>query len=119
MELNNKIIGLELIEIQKKRSLVELLLKDRKTNKTISITFRGLLFESPYPVLNRKVKILELNNTLGFKAVTQLRFLGLDPMPYNQLYIEMEGSTNVHKIELICVSMSFNLKTKRSLVKVH
>jgi hypothetical protein len=112
--LDQYIVGLELIEINKKRVQIDLIFRDRRTNRKFVLSYKGFLFETPNPVLNKKVQRIELNNTPGFKAITQLRFQGINPMAYKELLIQMESSTNEHKVELICVSIAFNLKPLRS-----
>src|SRR5687767_5400243 len=101
MELSDVIIGTKLNEIQKKSDDVKLVFEDTKTNKVYILTFKGLLFESSAPTLNRRVKSIQLNNTLGFRATSQLRHLNRNPENYRQLFIQMVGSDDNHKLELL------------------
>lgn len=117
MDIDDQIVGLELIQIQKRGTTIELIFRDRKTNKKIDLTYKGLLFETPSPVLNKRVRRIGLNKTLGFKATTQLRLQGIEPISFNQLFIEMEGSTPEHKFELIGAFKEYKIKTKRTTTK--
>jgi hypothetical protein len=108
-----KLIGTELIEIQKINTQVQLIFRDRRVNTKIALAFRGLLFESISSVLNKKVQNIEIKYTLGFKALTQLRFLNEDVSHYGELLIQMKGHTEEFKMELICVSTEFKFRKLR------
>lgn len=111
MELKDKLTGYQLIKIEKGISVVKLTFEDKKSRKRISMTFSGLLFETPFPALNRVVERIEFRNTLGFKAMTQLRQLDYPVDKYGQLLIEMSGSNSESKIELICVYQKYRIRT--------
>lgn len=101
MEINNLIIGSRLHEIQKRPDEVKLVFGNSNSPKAYVLTFRGLLFETPGILLNKKVKNIQLDNRLGFRALSHLRLLDRDPKNYKQLFIQMEGSDEDNKLELI------------------
>jgi hypothetical protein len=107
MDINN-ITDSQLVEITKKPSNNELVFRLRN-RKNIKLNFKGLMFETTYPAINRKVKHIELRRVLGFKGLTQLRHTGQDPKGYQQLLIQM-GEENEDKIELICVFKTYKLE---------
>lgn len=113
MELSDVIIGTRLNEIQKKSDDVKLVFEDTKTNKVYILTFKGLLFETSAPTLNRRVKNIQLNNTLGFRATSQLRHLNRNPENYRQLFIQMEGSDDNHKLELLGALRNYRVSPRR------
>lgn len=113
MELNN-IIGYRLTEIQKKAKETTLLFNKRGTGEKFKLSYeRGLLFETPTPVTDKKVINVDLKTVLGFKAMTELRNQNMNPNDFQQLLIEMEGSTSDYKIELICVFRQHKLRRIR------
>jgi hypothetical protein len=95
MELNNVIVGTKLNEIQKKSDEVKLVFENH------ILIFKGLLFETSASTLNKRVKNVQVNNTLGFRATSQLRHLNRNPENYRQLFIQMEGSDDDNKLELL------------------
>lgn len=109
-DLTQELVGLELMQIQKKNSQIELLFRDRKHNKKTVLTFKGMLFETPSSALNKKVQHVERNRNIGFKALTQLRTQNLDVSKYEELLIQMQGNTQEFKIELLCVSDDFKFR---------
>lgn len=110
MELNN-IIGYRLTEIKKKAKEITLLFSKRGTGEKLKLSYEnGLLFETPTPVTDKKVIKINLKTVLGFKAITELRNQNMNPSEFQQLLIEMEGSTSDYKIELICVFRQHKLK---------
>ena len=110
MELN-KLIGYRLTEIQKTPKQTKLLFSKRGISEKLQLSYeKGLLFETPSPVTDKKVLKVDLKTVLGFKAMTELRNQELTPSEYQQLLIEMEGSTSDYKIELICVFRQHNLR---------
>lgn len=110
MELNN-IIGYKLTEIQKKAKETILLFSKRGTGEKLKLSYnRGLLFETPTPATDKKVIKVDLKTVLGFKAMTELRNQNMNPNEFQQLLIEMEGSTSDYKIELICVFRQHKLR---------
>ena len=111
MELKNKLTGCLLIKIQKGITDVKLTFEDKKSKRRLSMSFSGLLFETPFPAINRTVERIEFRNTLGFKAMTQLCQLGFPIDKYGQLLIEMSGSNSENKIELICVFEKYRIRT--------
>ncbi len=113
MEINNVIVGSKLNEIQKKPDEVKLVFENLKTNKLYILTFKGLLFETSRSALNKKVKNIQLNKTLGFRAISQLRYLNRNPENYRQLFIQMDGSNEENKIELIGALRNFTILPKR------
>lgn len=114
MELNNVIVGTRLNEIQKKSNDVKLVFENTKTNKTYILTFKGLLFETSAPTLNKRVKNIQLNNTVGFRAASQLRYLNLNPENYRQLFIQMENSNDNNKLELLGALKNNSIKLQQS-----
>lgn len=102
MELDNRIVGYELKEIQKRDFNTKLIFRNPHNGQHYNFTFEGLFFETPFPVLNKKVERIELSDDVGFKARTQLVYLGYNPWDYKELVIKMSGSTPEYKSELIC-----------------
>lgn len=113
MELSEKIVGTKLNEIQKKSDEVKLVFEDTKTNKIYVLTFKGLLFETSNPTLNKRVKDIHLNNNLGFRAISQLRHLNRNPNNYRQLFIQMEGSNDNNKLELLGALTNYKVSPRR------
>jgi hypothetical protein len=113
MELANVIIGTRLNEIQKKADDVKLVFHNTKTNKVYVLTFKGLLFETSAPTLNKRVKNVQLNEHLGFRATSQLKYLKRNPDNYRQLFIQMEGSDNNNKFELLGAMSNFKVSPRR------
>lgn len=107
----NNIIGSELSQISKTSDKVNLVFKNYRDGNNIILVFNGLVFETTISALNKKVKRTELKNILGFKAVVQLGYQGIESSGYKQLLIEMEGSSNENKIELICVLKNYKMKS--------
>ena len=112
IELTNTIIGLKLIEINKNVDDIKMIFEDVNSNVVYILTFKGYLFETGYVALNKRVEHANLRRTLGFKAVTQLRYEGENPAEFKQLLIQMEGSDDENKIEIISVFKEFSLTTK-------
>ncbi len=113
MERSEVIIGTKLNVIQKKDDDVKLVFVDTKAKKLHVLTFEGLLFETSSPTLNKRVKNIQLNNTLGFRAISQLRQLKRNPENYHQLFIQMEGSDDNHKLELLGAFKSYKISSRR------
>ena len=110
MELRSDVIvGTTLSEIQKKSDGVKLVFEDAKSKKAYVLTFEGLLFESSAPTLNKRVGNIQLNDTLGFRAISQLRHMKQDPENYRQLFIQMEGSDDQNKLELIAALRHYKI----------
>lgn len=103
------IIDTKLIAINKTDSNNDLIFEKPKSRTKFRLEFKGLLFETPYPVLNKKVENINLEQAPGFKALTQLKFLRLNPSGYKQLLIQMHDLNSEHKIELICVFKNIKL----------
>lgn len=113
MEINNVIVGSKLNEIQKKPDEVKLVFEDMKSHKIYVLTFNGLLFETAGLILNKKVRNIQLKDRLGFRALSNLRSLDISPKDYQQLYIQMEGSSEDNKLELIGAMRNFRLSPRR------
>lgn len=107
MELNNVIVGTKLNEIQKKSDEVKLVFENH------ILIFKGLLFETSASTLNKRVKNVQLNNTLGFRAISQLRHLNRNPENYRQLFIQMEGSDDNNKLELLGALRNYRILPRR------
>lgn len=112
MELDNVIVGSKLSEIQKKSDEVKLVFENSKTSEAYVLTFKGLLLETSASTLNRRVKNVQLNNTLGFRATSQLRHLHRNPENYRQLFIQMEGSDDNNKLELLGILRSYRVSPR-------
>ena len=117
MELDQVIIGTKLNEIQKKADGIRLVFENTRTNKIYVLSFKGLLFETSNPTLNRRVKNIQLNKNLGFRALSQLRHLNRNPENYRQLFIQMEGSDDNNKLELLGALRSYTVKPRRQAVR--
>lgn len=113
MELSEIIVGTKLNEIQKKSDDVRLVFENTKSNKVYVLTFKGLLFETSNPTLNRRVKNVKLDRTLGFRAMSQLRHLNRNPNNYRQLFIQMEGSSDDNKLELLGALRSYKVAPRK------
>ncbi len=109
MELEKKITGFKLVEIQKGIDLIKLAFENELDHNAIVLSFKGYLFETNISVLNRKVEYANLRKVLGFKAVAQLRFDHQDISKFQQLLIQMEGTDDENKIELIAVFNNYSL----------
>lgn len=114
MELSEIIIGTKLNEIQKKSDDVKLVFENTRTNKIYVLTFKGLLFETSNPTLNKRVKNIKLESTLGFRAISQLRQLNRNPDNYRQLFIQMEGSNENNKLELLGALRNYRVSPRKS-----
>ena len=118
MEVDNVIIGSRLSTIQKKPDKVKLVFENSKTKKSYVLSFRGLLFETSGSTLNRRVVKIQINRTLGFRAASQLRHLNRDPHNYRQMFIQMEGSNDDNKLELLGAFRNYKISPKKeSLLK--
>jgi hypothetical protein len=98
----------KLVEIRKTGLNTELTF-EKRSKKKLHLFFEGFLFETPYPALNRKVERIEMRHVLGFKAITSLQSQHKNPSDYKQLLIQMDQTSDDHKIELICVFKTFQL----------
>jgi hypothetical protein len=113
VKIGSTLIGSRLTEIQKKPDEVNLIFENSKINKAYILSFKGLLFETSGSTLNRKVKNIQLNDTLGFRAFSQLQHLNRNPENYRQLFIQMEGSNDDNKMELIGALRNYKISSKR------
>jgi hypothetical protein len=113
MEINNVIVGTQLNEIQKKSDEVKLVFQNQQSKKCYALTFNGLLFETSGSALNKRVKNIQFDNTLGFRAISQLRHLNKDPHKYRQIFIQMEGSDDNNKMELLAAFSDYKLSHVR------
>jgi hypothetical protein len=116
MEVDNVIIGSRLSEIKKKPDEVKLVFENSKTKKSYVLSFRGLLFETSGLTLNRRVMNIQINSTLGFRATSQLRHLNRNPHNYRQMFIQMEGSNDDNKLELLGAFRNYKISPKREAV---
>lgn len=116
MEVDNLIVGSKLSQIQKKPDEIRLIFENSKNGEGYVLRFRGLLFETNGSTINKKVKNIQFNNTLGFRATSQLRHLKRDPNNYRQIFIQMEGSNENNKLELLGAFRNYKISTKRPAV---
>jgi len=113
MEVNpTVIIGTTLSEIQKKADKVKLVFENRKTKRAFTLTFDGFLLETAGPALNKRVKDVLLSHVLGFRTASQVRSLKKDPHNYRQILIQMDGSTEEYKFELLGAFTKYKLSSK-------
>lgn len=110
----DKVVGLKLSEIQKKPDQVKLLFENTKTRRRYMMTFKGILFETTGSTLNRVVKNIRFESTVGFRAMSELRQLNRDPHNYGQVFIQMEGSGDNDKRELLGAYRNFSIAPARS-----
>jgi hypothetical protein len=118
MEINH-LEGFKLIEIRKTGDKINLIFKRSGHSQKIELSFKGLLFETSTSAITKQVERIDLKNVLGFKAITQLRHQKLNPSEYKQLLIQMEGSSEEYKIELICVFKEYKLTQHRGTTSAH
>lgn len=112
MELSD-VIGARLNEIQKKPDNVKLVFENATKNEEYILRFTGLLFETSNSALNRRVKNIQIYNTLGFRAISQLGNLKQSPAAYRQLFIQMDGSDENNKIELLGALKNYKVLPRR------
>ena len=117
MESSSIIIGAKLNEIQKKPDKVILFFENSRTKESYVLTMRGLLFETSGSTLNKKVLNIQVNKTLGYRASSQLRQLKRDPQKYKQIYIQMEGSSEENKFELLGAVRNFKISNQQHTIK--
>ena len=60
---------------------------------------------------------IQVNKTLGYRASSQLRQLKRDPQKYKQIYIQMEGSSEENKFELLGAVRNFQISNKHQTIK--
>src|ERR1700722_693127 len=102
MELDPTIIiGTTVEEIQKKPDLVKVVFENKRTRKTLTLSFDGVLLETAGSSLNKRVEDVKINQVLGFRTSTQLLSQRKNPQRYRELLIRMEGSTDDYKLELV------------------
>ena len=111
MEVNN-VIGTKLNEIQKKPDSIKLVFKNTSNGKSYVLFFDGILLETSGSSLNRKVKNIQIDEILGFKTSTQLRHLKKNPNNYKQLFIQMEGSNEDNKFELLGAFKNYKISSR-------
>jgi hypothetical protein len=117
MELNpNVIVGTTLSEIQKKSDKVKLVFEHKRTKKAFIMTFDGFLLETVGSALSKKVKDVQLSNVLGFRTSSEVRSLNKDPHKYRQMLIQMEGSTDDNKFELLGAFKNYRLSSRTNAV---
>jgi hypothetical protein len=115
MEINpSAIIGATLNEIQKKTDTVKLVFENRRTKKLFTMTFDGFLLETAGSALDRRVKDVKINQVLGFRTASQVRSLRRDPHSYRQILIQMLGSTDENKLELLGAFKTYRLSSRPS-----
>jgi hypothetical protein len=113
MEVNNVIIGAKLSEIQKKPDKVKLVFENNHTKKNYTLTFNGFLLETSDSVLNKRVKNIQFDNVLGFRVFAHLRDLNRNPQNYTQMYIQMEGSNEEKKRELLGAVRNYKISSRK------
>jgi len=122
MEVDSKlIVGATLNEIQKKTDKVKLVFENKRTKKAFTMTFDGFLLETSGSALEKKVKDVQLSHVLGFRTLSQVRTLHKKPQDYQQILIQMEGSTEDYKLELLGAfknNYRLSSKSKTSTVKL-
>jgi len=74
--------------------------------------FDGFLLETAGSALNKKVKNVNLAHVLGFRTSSQVRSLNKDPHNYRQLLIQMDGSTEDNKLELLGAFKSYKISSR-------
>jgi hypothetical protein len=109
------IIGATLNEIQKKADVVKLVFENKKARKLFTMTFDGFLLETAGSALDKRVKDVKINQVLGFRTVSQLRSLRKNPHNYRQIFIQMLGSTDENKLELLGAFKRYRLSSKPSI----
>jgi hypothetical protein len=115
MEVNpNAIIGATLNEIQKRADAVKLVFENKKTKKAFTMTFDGFLLETAGSALEKRVKDVKINQALGFRTASQVRALRKDPHGYRQILIQMLGSTEENKLELLGAFKNYKLSSRPS-----
>jgi hypothetical protein len=112
MEVNNLIIGSKLSEIQKKPDNVKLVFENSRKGKTYFLSFDGILLETSGSSLNRRVRAIQIDNTLGFRVSSQLRHLHKNPQNYQQIFIQMEGSNEANKLELLGAFKNYKILSR-------
>lgn len=114
MEVSNLIIGSTLSEIQKRADNVKLTFENSRKGKTYFLTFDGILLETSGSSLNRRVKAIQVENILGFRVSSQLRHLHKNLHDYRQIFIQMEGSNDDNKLELIGAFKRYKIYSRDS-----
>lgn len=110
MELRENIIGFSLLQINKMGGTVKIKLHDPLQKRNLQLVFEGLSFETPALLLNQRISRTDLSRTLGFKAISQLRYMGYNTDDFMQLLIVLEKSTDAFKQEIICVFTKYSLQ---------
>jgi len=108
-KLTNELIGCTLIRITRNSdsSSVEILFEKNKIRYNLS--FDGYLMETKISPLNDKVSYINLGSTLGFRSIGEVRSRGHNIDDYQQLFIQMEGSKEDAKIELIAAVKNYKI----------
>ena len=88
-------------EIQKKTDKVKLVFENKRTKKAYTMVFDGFLLETSGSALEKRVKDVQLSQVLGFRTRSQVQTLHKNPHDYQQILIQMEGSTEDYKLELL------------------
>ncbi len=109
----SEVIGLKLDEIQKKPEQVRLIFENTASKDRYVMAFDGMLFETSGSTLNQVVKDVRFEHVIGFRAASQLRHLNQDPRHYRQMLIQMHGSTDENKRELLGVYKNNKISFRR------
>jgi hypothetical protein len=113
MEVNPGIIvGTTLNEIQKKSDHVKVVFVNRKEGRTFTMSFDGFLLETAGSALDKRVSDVKISQVLGFRTASQVRSFGKAPHDYRQLLIQIEGSTDDHKLELLGAFKNYKITSR-------
>lgn len=97
-----QLTGLKLIEITKQINQSTLIFEGKNEKKFV-LTFEGTVFETINSSLGKKVQYSNITNTIGIKGIYYLGKANKSWGEYQQLFLEMEGSNDENKTELICI----------------
>lgn len=102
MEVNpSVVVGATLNEIQKKTDHVKVVFENKALGRIFTMSFDGFLLETAGSALDKRVGDVKISRVLGFRTRSQVKSLGKDPGDYQQLLIQMEGSSDGYKLELL------------------
>jgi hypothetical protein len=113
MEINPSIVvGATLNEIQKKSDHVKMVFENKKIGRVFTMSFDGFLLETAGSALDQRVGDVKISRVLGFRTMSQVRAQGKDPSDYQQLLIQMEGSRDDYKLELLGAFKNYKIMPK-------